>query len=230
MDKMMKKIEDGREYRDLQINIAEITEENPQEYRVEGYASTYNEPYTLYTMRGNDDYTIEVREQVDRHAFDNADMTDVIMQYDHTGRVFARMSNETLKLNKDDEKGLFIDAYLGGTEIGRQLYEEIKGGYTRKMSFGFTVKDDKFEQVEADKNGEIWLRTITDVNKVYDVSAVSLPANDYTSISARKYCDGVIAEIETERTRKAQEAAERRQSEETINAIELRIKALRGGN
>lgn len=230
MDKMMKKIEDGREYRDLQINIAEITEENPQEYRVEGYASTYNEPYTLYTMRGDDDYTIEVREQVDRHAFDNADMTDVIMQYDHAGRVFARMSNETLKLNKDDEKGLFIDAYLGGTEIGRQLYEEIKGGYTRKMSFGFTVKGDKFEQVEANKNGEVWMRTILSVNKVFDVSAVSLPANDFTSISARKYCDGVIAEIETERTRKAQEAAERRQREENINALELRIKALRGGN
>ena len=230
MDKIMKRIEDGREYRDLQINIAEVTDEEKNEYRVEGYASTYNEPYTLYAIRGDDDYKIEVREQVDRHAFDNADMTDVIMQYDHAGRVFARMSNDTLALNKDDEKGLHINAYLGGTEIGRQLYEEIKGGYTRKMSFGFTVRNDKLEQVEENKNGEVWLRTITDVGKVYDVSAVSLPANDYTSISARKYCDGVIADVEAERLHRAQEAAERRQREETVKALELRINALRGGN
>lgn len=227
-EKILKRIEDGREYRDLQINVREVPDDE-NEYRVEGYASTYDEPYTLYTIRSDDGYAIEVREQVDRHAFDKADMSDVIMQYDHQGRVFARMSNDTLKLNKDDEKGLYIDAYLGGTETGRQLYEEIKGGYTRKMSFGFTVRDDKLEQTEERKDGEVWLRTITDVAKVYDVSAVSLPANDYTSISARKYCDGVIAEVETERTRKAQEAAERRQREETVKALELRIKALRGG-
>ena len=223
--KMMEKLNKGREYRDLQINIA--SENTEPEYRVEGYASTYDDPYTLYTMKASDGYTIEVREKVDRHAFDNADMSDVIMQYDHQGRVFARMSNGTLNLNKNDETGLFIDAYLGGTEIGRQLYEEIKGGYTRKMSFGFTVKDDTFEQTDANKNGEVWLRTITDISKVYDVSAVSLPANDYTSISARNYCEGVIAEIESERTRKAQEDEERRQLEERRKALELRIKALR---
>ena len=225
-DKMMEKINKGREYRDLQINISEVTD-GEKEYRVEGYASTYDDVYTLYTMKYDDGYTVSVQEKVERHAFDNADMSDVIMQYDHQGRVFARMSNGTLNLNKNDERGLYIDAYLGGTEIGRQLYEEIKGGYTRKMSFGFTVSGDTFEQTQATKEGEVWLRTITGVSKVYDVSAVSLPANDYTSISARNYCDGVIAEIESERTRKAQEAEELRLKEEKRNALELRIKALR---
>lgn len=229
MDKMMKKIEAGREYRDLHLETRD-EEGKEEDFTVRGYASTYNEEYPLYSYKYDDDYTVEVREKVDPHAFDNADMTDVIMQYDHTGRVFARKSNRTLSLDEKDPRGLYIEAYLGGTEIGRQLYEEIKGGYTRKMSFGFTVNDDTFEQVESRKDGEVWLRTILSVNKVFDVSAVSLPANDFTSISARKYCDGVIAEIETERTRKAQEAAERRQREETINALELRIKALRGGN
>jgi len=227
MDKVQMKIDNGREYRDLQIEVKEIDGEN--EYRVEGYASTYDEPYTLYTYKGEDGYQVEVREQVDRHAFDNADMTDVIMQYDHKGRVFARMANGTLKLNKDAERGLYIDAYLGGTEIGRQLYEEIKGGYTSKMSFGFSVNDDRLEQIKAEKGGEVWLRTITDVSKVYDVSAVSLPANDYTSISARNYCDGVIADVEAERLKQAQAEAERLLREERVKAIELRIQALKGG-
>ena len=226
-DKVTEKMNKGREYRDLQINIAEVAETPEQEYRVEGYASTYDDLYTLYTMKYDDGYTITVQEEVDRHAFDNADMTDVIMQYDHQGRVFARISNGTLTLNKDDEKGLHVDAYLGGTETGRQLYEEIKGGYTRKMSFGFTVDKDNFEQTEATKEGEVWTRRILSVGKVFDVSAVSLPANDYTAISARKYCEGVIADIESERTRKAQEDEEKRLIAERKKALELRIKALR---
>ena len=100
---------------------------------VEGYATTFNQPYTLYSW---DDY--EVREEIDEHAFDECDMTDVIMQYDHQGRVFARTKNGTLQLAAD-ENGLKITADLSGTDIGKQLYREIKGGYTDQMSFGFIV-------------------------------------------------------------------------------------------
>ena len=71
-------------------------------------------------------------------------MSDVIMQFDHQGRVFARKSNDTLQLEVDDH-GLKVTADLGGTEIGRQLYEEIKGGYVTKMSFGFTVAKDSMD-------------------------------------------------------------------------------------
>lgn len=226
----MDKLNKGREYRDLHIEIKEAQEDEANEYRVQGYATTYEEPYTLYKYSNDDGYIVEVQEMVDRHAFDNTDMSDVIMQYDHQGRVFARLSNGTLKLNPADEKGLYIDGYLGGTEIGRQLYEEIKGGYTSKMSFGFTVRGEDFHQVSSNKTGETWLRTITDIGKLYDVSAVSLPANDMTSISARKYCDGVIADIEAERLKKAEEEAERQLIEERRKDIETRIKALKGGN
>ena len=97
-------------------------------------------------------------------------------------------------------KGLHIRANLGGTEIGRQLYEEIEGGYTDKMSFGFRVGKDKVDRTEERDNetGLVTvtvLRTILEISKLYDVSAVSLPANDATSISARNFCDGVIEEI-----------------------------------
>lgn len=192
----MKKITDGRQYR----NIVEIrAKEDEQEKRVEGYATTFNEPYVLFK---DGDYTF--REQVDPKAFDECDMSDVIMQYDHEGRVFARLSNKTLELTVDNH-GLFISADLGGTEIGRNLYEEIKGGYTNKMSFGFTVGEDKREVTENKETGEVdVLRTITKISKLYDVSAVSLPANDGTEISARNFCNGVIEEIKAERLKKEQ--------------------------
>ena len=189
-----------REYRAMTMTV------EPDEERmvVTGYASTFDEPYELF--RG-DDY--EVWEVVDRHAFDETDMTDVIMQYDHQGRVFARKKNNTLMIDPDD-KGLFIRADLGGTDIGRQLYQEIRGGYTDKMSFGFTVAEDEREMNE-DKNGYMKVtRTIKKIGKLYDVSAVSLPANPGTSISAR-FRDGAIAEIEAERL-KAQELAEERRA------------------
>lgn len=193
--KNMEKIEAGREYRAMQM---EIQESDEGKLLVEGYATTFNEPYTLYDGR-----YYKVIEQIDPHAFDECDMSDVIMQYDHEGRVFARNKNETLELSVD-EKGLKIRADLGGTEIGKQLYEEIKGGYTDKMSFGFTVGEDKKEYVmDYENDVETCTRTITKVKKLFDVSAVSLPANDMTSISARRFSDGVIEKIKAERLERA---------------------------
>lgn len=196
LDKIMQKIEAGREYRQMEIRAK--AEDEERKCMVEGYACTFNEPYELYSFDG---YT--VREQIDPNAFDECDMSDVIMQYDHQGRVFARNGNGTLKLNTDDH-GLHIEADLGGTEIGRQIYEEIKSGYTTKMSFGFTIEEEKREVTHnhADDTYEV-LRTVTKVRKLYDVSCVSIPANDGTDISARSYCDGLIAELKAERLKSA---------------------------
>lgn len=192
---MNERINAGREYRNTaSIEIRSAEDGVEAEKIVEGYASTFNEPYTLFDFG---DYC--VREQIDAHAFDECDMSDVIMQYDHNGRVFARMSNKTLDV-RADEHGLKMVADLGGTEIGRQLYEEIKGGYTNKMSFGFIVAEDKREVVEDYENNRTEvLRTITKIQKLFDVSAVSLPANDATEISARNFSDGVIEEVKAER-------------------------------
>ena len=197
MMKIDEKLAQGRQFRSMTMGIAD-----GEEYRVEGYATTFNEPYLLYKY---DD--VEVWEQVSEKAFEDTDMSDVIMQYDHEGRVFARLSNNTLELNVDD-KGLLINAYLGGTQLGRGLYEDIKGGYITKMSFGFTVDEDEIEEV-SNEDGVKVTRTITKIGKLYDVSAVSIPANDATEISARNYCDGVIAELEAERLQRAQEKRER---------------------
>ena len=198
-------IKTDREYRDVYNALVPQDDEK----RVTGYATVFEVPYKLY---GDGSY--EIWEKVAPTAFANTDVSDVIMQYNHEGRVFARTKNNTLSL-RSDEKGLLIDADLGGTEIGRELYEEIKGGYTDKMSFGFTVRGETWEQEKV--NGvEISTRTITDVGKLYDVSAVSIPANDATSISVRGLCDGEIERLKAER-----------QERERVEALEMRRKALK---
>ena len=194
-------LKNDREYRAIMLGIDQREEgqDEPQEGNmiVSGYASTFDKPYTLYS----DDYMV-YREVVDPSAFNNTDMSDVIMQYDHEGRVIARTSNNTLEVRPDDW-GLYINADLSGTELGRELYEEIRGGYITKMSFGFTI--DRAEETRTDLNdGRIdILRRILDVSKLYDVSAVSIPANDGTSISVqtRSQINGVIEEARAERLR-----------------------------
>ena len=198
---IMQKLDEGRQYRNIDVSTFERRAEGDNEKIVSGYATTFNQPYELYRSSW-DGYTYIVLEQVDPKAFDDTDMSDVIMQYNHEGRVFARTSNGTMELDPD-EHGLHVRANLGGTEIGRQLYEEIEGGYTDKMSFGFRVGKDKREETEErdEDNGTTTvtiLRTILAVSKLYDVSAVSIPANDGTSISSRNFAEGVIDEVRKE--------------------------------
>ena len=214
MSNVLDKIQNGRQYRNMLLEIRKKEDSAEESFFVRGYATTYNEPYVLYS-----DDECEIREQVNPNAFDNCDMSDVIMQYDHEGRVFARISNNTLSLASDD-KGLLIEADLGGTTIGRQLYEEIKGGYTSKMSFGFTVNDDVVEEF-TEGTKRVYMRTITQIGKLYDVSAVSLPANDGTEISARAFCDGVIAKAEAERLLKAEEERKRKALELKLMLLEV---------
>lgn len=208
----------NREYRNMTMEIREAeTEDQADKMVVKGYASTFDEPYTLY----EDDYW-RLDEVVDRGAFDNTDMADVIMQYDHQGRVFARNKNNTLNVTPD-EHGLLIEADLGGTELGRQLYEEIRGGYTDKMSFGFTVSDEDILDTKSEDGKDLTVRTIKAVRKLYDVSAVSIPANDATEISVRSFADGEIERLKAERLEAEKEELERRRAE-------IRAKAMSGGN
>lgn len=204
---LMTRIEKGIQYREMQMRAADT-----DSMVVEGYATTFNQPYVLW-----EDDEMRIMEAVDSRAFEGADMSDVIMQYDHRGHVFARIRNNTLNV-RTDETGLFISADLGGTDIGRQLYQEIKGGYTDKMSFAFTVTDEQVDRQWVD-NKRVITRLITKIGKLYDVSAVSVPANDGTSISARSFCDGIIKEELEETRRKLAE-------ERTRKLITLKLKLM----
>ena len=151
---------------------------------MEGFATTF-EPYELFEVDG-----VTYYEQIDRNAFINADMSDVIMQYDHTGRVMARQSNGSLIIEPNDD-GLFICADLSKSNASRELFEDISQGLVTKMSWAFTIAEEEFDR-------DTRTRLIKRVKKVYDVSAVSIPANDDTLISARSFFDGVIEEEKQE--------------------------------
>ncbi|GIW49199.1 MAG: prohead protease [Caloramator sp.] len=144
---------------------------------VEGYAVRFNEP-AVFTING-----VEYREIIEPTALDNTDMSDVPFKYNHSDNVMimARTRNRTLQLIRD-EQGLKVIAELANTTAGRDLYELIKRGDIDKMSFAFTVRDDKYDR-------ETRTRRILDIDKLFDVSAVDIPAYDTTSIYARSFAE-----------------------------------------
>lgn len=150
---------------------------------VEGYAAKYDK-YLLY----DDGEYGKVYERFEPGCFADTDMSDVIMQYDHQGRVFARNTNNTL-IVEPDATGLFMAADLSKTEASRSLYADIDAKMITKMSWRFRVGDYRIERTEGSKDITI---VHTRVAKIYDVSAVSIPANDDTEINARSWADGVI--------------------------------------
>lgn len=192
-----------REYRSLQLSPGSEKNRFNSDYYVEGYATTFGSPYELCSIGGTSYY-----EQVDSRAFDDADCSDVIFQYNHEGRVFARLSNNTLYI-EPTERGLFVCADLGKTSEAKKMYEDIAAGMVTKMSWAFTVKEEAYDT-------ETHTRTILKVGKVYDVSAVSIPANDGTDISARSYAEG-RADAE------AQELRERKEREDALRLERARL-------
>lgn len=199
-------IKSDREYRvvmlpDIQFRTVKRGDEEANDYRVEGYATTWDDPYVLYEFDG-----VKYMEQIDKNALTGADLSDVIMLYNHTGMVYARLSNGTLTI-QINEKGLYIQADLSSTQESRQMWEAINAGLVTQMSWAFTVEEESY-------NEKTHTRTILKVRKVYDVSAVSLPANPNTDISARSYWEGVIAE----QRRRERERAEKVQRIRIMNA------------
>ena len=159
-------------------------------FETERYVDGYAAKYEKYLLWDDGDWG-KTYERFDPDCFKNTDMSDVIMQFDHAGRVFARITNGTLLVEADDT-GLFMAADLDKTELARGLYEDIKAGMITKMSWRFKVGKYYVEREEGSKD-----RTIvhTEISKIYDVSAVSIPANDNTEINARDFVHGVMDEI-----------------------------------
>jgi HK97 family phage prohead protease len=176
-----------REYRSFaEFRLAESDEGGSW---VEGYAAVFESPTVLYEFDG-----VQYKETIERSAFEASDMRDVILNYNHEGKVVARTRNKTLQLAVDD-RGLFVRARLDGTEEGRRMFEEIQGGYLDKMSFAFSIAEEEFDKQSR-------TRSIKKIQRLYDVSVVSLPAYDDTSISARSFFSAVAEE-----ERKALESA-----------------------
>lgn len=192
-------IKDNREYRTIPLfEIRKVNEGEEESFIVEGYASTFEE-YVLFEYDG-----IQYKEKIEPDAFKECDMSDVIFCKDHEGTVFARTRNKTLELSIDDH-GLFTRTDLSKTASARAMYEEIKAGMYDQMSFAFVVREASYDE-------KTHLRTIHKVEKLYDVSAVSFPANPGTDISVatRDYFNGVIEAERAERLAKEESLKEAR--------------------
>jgi len=160
------------------LEPASENEENKQ--LVEGYAAVFNQRTLIWESEWSGWKYMEV---IDRNAFDGADMSDTVFKYNHgdIAMVLARASNNTLTMQTDD-KGLRISADIIDTNNGTDVYKLIKRGDLNKMSFAFTVKN---ERSESDRENKIYTRTITAFDKIYDVAVIDFPAYDGTSIQAR---------------------------------------------
>ena len=199
----------NREYRSMELRIA--PQEEGENYMVEGYASTY-EPYVLMTVDG-----VDYSERIEPTAFDGADISDVVFRVDHEGPVYARSSAGTLEV-WPDEHGLANKTNLGKTQRARELYADIEAGNYPQMSFAFTVADEHYDKATH-------TRVIDRIAKVFDVSAVSFPANPTTelNVTTRDYFNGVIEAERAERLERERLELERRRTE-------VRTRALLGGN
>lgn len=195
--------------------IKRSEDSNPDEGKmiVEGYAVTFDKE----TLIGDEEHGFY--EVIDKKAFDDADIKDVPLKYNHADNhlILARTRNGSLALSVD-EVGLKVRAELLDTQSNRDIYKSIEAGLLDKMSFAFTVSGQSW-----DRSGETPKRTITAIDRLFDVSVVDLPAYDSTSIAVARSLEYADAEI------KALESAE---NEAKANALRKRlsIKIKIGGN
>ena len=176
-----------REYRSMELRIAQREDGAEPSCFVEGHAATF-EPYVLMTI---DD--VNYSERIEPTAFDGADLSDVVFRVDHEGPVYARTSAGSVEVWVD-ETGLAQKTDLGRTQRAKDLFADIAAGNYPKMSFAFTVAEDHYDKATH-------TRIIDRIAKVYDVSPVSFPANPTTelSVSTRDYFNGVIEMEQAER-------------------------------
>lgn len=152
-----------------EVRLVDMRASETEGMVVEGYAAVFNTVTDLGWMH----------EVIDRHAFDNADMSDIVMKYNHKDSVLpmARTRGGSLTFTIDDH-GLKIRAKLPDTSVNKDIYTLIREGVLSKMSFAFTVKSEEHDY-DTDT------RKILEFDKIFDVSVVDVPAYETTEIYAR---------------------------------------------
>lgn len=194
---------------DLQFRTEE-NEDNKME--IKGYAVVFNSPETY-----------EYTEVIDPKALDNADMSDVVLRYNHndTFMVLARTRNKSLNLSVDD-KGLFMEATLQNdiTEH-RNIYNAIKSGLIDKQSFAFTIDEDEYDY-DTDT------RTITKIGKLYDVSVVDQPFYNATDVSLASKNDNFMERRAELRKEHEQQLEEQKKADELRKAKDELLNRLNG--
>ena len=187
---------ENREYRAFDFNTDEMM--------ATGTPVVFDSPTLIAEIDGVNYYEV-----IDSHAFDNTDMSDVVLVVNHGGKAAAKTRNKTLNLYVR-EKDVYMEADLSKNATGRELHEDIVNRFYEKMSFAFTVLKDKFDKATR-------TRTILQIDKLYDVSAVDRPAYNQTSISARSF-------FEQECEKEMKEVAEATMRAEKLEALKTMLK------
>lgn len=177
---------------------SEGEEENSEEVTIEGKAVTFNEETLLYK-----DYDgTPVYEQIDSKALDNADMRDVVFDLNHDwdrSIPLARTRNKSLTLEKRDDGLWFTARIRRDNEDGMKVYRAIQSGLLDKCSFAFTLPSDgrDITYSEDRENGNSIHIVVKNIDRLFDVSAVSIPAYDNTSLGARSANNRFAKDVET---------------------------------
>lgn len=151
-----------------EIRIAEMRALDSEEMIIEGYAAVFNQETDLGWCK----------EVIDQKAFEECDMKDCCLNYNHgQSKAIARTRNGSLELIVDSV-GLKMRAKLIDTTEGVDIYKSVKAGLLDKMSFAFTVREEQWDY-ETDT------RRIMNIDKLFDVSIVDIPAYEGTSVFAR---------------------------------------------
>ena len=120
------------------------------------------------------------KEKINNRAFDKVLDNDVVALLNHDNNiVFGRTSSGTLKLSVD-ERGLVSEITMPNTQAAKDTIELMERGDISKMSFGFYVDKDKWEE---DSTG--FVREVNEVKILIDVSLVTRPAYPQTSAAVR---------------------------------------------
>lgn len=163
------------EYRAVEINSEELRSSNVDSSigQIEGYAIVWDTPST----------NLPFTEIIQEGALDGVDLSKTIALYDHDfANVLGRADADTLELNVD-EHGLHFVLEIPDTTLGHDVYTNIKNGNLRGLSFRFTIAD----------NGERWqhvngqpTRVISKIETMREISLVSVPAYDDTSVEVTR--------------------------------------------
>lgn len=145
---------------------------------ISGYFSVFNSEYEIWPG---------AVEMVAETAFDEALSADIRCLIDHETRlVLGRNKAGTLEL-KTDSRGLWGEVEINPKDQdAMNLYERVKRGDVDQCSFGFEILDEEFQDL-----GDT-VRWIIRKVKLYEVSVVTFPAYEETSVTARKQQLGEI--------------------------------------
>ena len=161
----------------------------------------------VYDARTNLGWYDEI---IEKGALDEADLKDVRFLINHNTDMIplarSRNNNENSTMQMAvDENGMNIrvDLDVENNSEAKSLYSAVERGDLDGMSFMFTVDADKWDDIESEHP----TRTITKLGKIFEVSAVTFPAYEQTSITARGLSDALDSAKESLESEKAAKRA-----------------------